>query len=109
MELTFKDNTAADLQDRACSILLSLSMMADVRNRKIDGTSEVARVCRQEQKYHYQRAVLNTLRLLGVIIGHTEMASDKTLETISETGYDGFLHIIRQYEVYFDLDDKFEA
>ena len=52
MELTFKDNTAADLQDRACSILLSLSMMADVRNRKIDGTSEVARVCRQEQKYH---------------------------------------------------------
>ena len=102
MELTFKDNTAADLQDRACSILLSLSMMADVRNRKIDGTSEVARVCRQEQKYHYQRAVLNTLRLLGVIIGHTEMASDKT-------GYDGFLHIIRQYEAYFDLDDKFEA
>ena len=50
MELTFKDNTAADLQDRACSILLSLSMMADVRNRKIDGTSEMARVCRQEQK-----------------------------------------------------------
>lgn len=37
------------------------------------------------------------------------MASDKTLETISETGYDGFLHIIRQYEAYFDLDDKFEA
>ena len=27
MELTFKDNTAADLQDRACSILLSLSMI----------------------------------------------------------------------------------
>ena len=96
MELTFKDNTAADLQDRACSILLSLSMMADVRNRKIDGTSEVTRVCRQEQKYHYQRAVLNTLRLLGVMIGHSEMASDKNLETISETGYDGFLHIIRR-------------
>lgn len=109
MELTFRDNTAADLQDRACGILLSLSMMADVRNRKIDGTSEVARVCRQEQKYHYQRAVLNTLRLLGVMIGHSEMASDKNLETISETGYDGFLHIIRKYEAYFDLDDKFEA
>lgn len=37
MELTFKDNCAADMQDRVCSILLSLSMMADVRKRKIDG------------------------------------------------------------------------
>ena len=46
---------------------------------------------------------------LGVMIGHSEMASDKNLETISETGYDGFLHIIREYETYFDLDDKFEA
>ena len=86
MELTFKDNCAADMQDRVCSILLSLSMMADVRKRKIDGISQVARVCRQEQQYHYQRAVLNTLRLLGVMIGHSEMASDKNLETISETG-----------------------
>ena len=109
MEVTFKDNYAADMQDRVCSILLSLSMMADVRKRKIDGTSEVARVCRQEQQYHYQRAVFNTLRLLGVMIGHTEMASGKNLETISETGYDGFLHIIRKYEAYFDLDDRFEA
>ena len=109
MELTFKDNCAADMQDRVCSILLSLSMMADVSKRKIDGISQVARVCRQEQQYHYQRAVLNTLRLLGVMIGHSEMASDKNLETISETGYDGFLHIIREYETYFDLDDKFEA
>lgn len=65
MELTFKDNPTADLQDRVCSVLLSLSMMADVRNRKISGNSEVARVCRQEQRYHYQRAVLNALRLLG--------------------------------------------
>ena len=109
MEVTFKDNYAADMQDRVCSILLSLSMMADVRKRKIDGTSEVAQVCRQEQRYHYQRAVLNTLRLLGVMIGHSEMASDKNLENISENGYDGFLHIIRKYEAYFDLDDRFEA
>ena len=29
MELTFKDNCAADMQDRVCSILLSLSMMAE--------------------------------------------------------------------------------
>ena len=43
------------------------------------------------------------------MIGHSEMASDKNLETISEIGYDGFLHIIREYETYFDLDDKFEA
>ena len=50
MELTFKDNPTADLQDRVCSVLLSLSMMADVRNRKISGNSEVARVCRQEQR-----------------------------------------------------------
>lgn len=109
MELTFKDNPTADLQDRVCSVLLSLSMMADVRNRKISGNSEVARVCRQEQRYHYQRAVLNALRLLGSMIGHTELASNKNLEIISETGYEGFLHIVHQYEAYFDLSDRFEA
>lgn len=109
MEFTFRENPTADLQDRVCSILLSLSMMAEARNRKIEGKSEVGRVTRQEQEYHYQRAVLNTLRLLGVLIGHTELASDTNLEIICETGYNGFIHTISQCKVHFDLADKDKA
>ena len=109
MELTFRENPTADLQDRVCSILLSLSMMAEARDRKIDGKSEVGRVTRQEQEYHYQRAVLNILRLLGVLIGHTDLASDTNLTIICETGYDGFLHTIGQCKAHLDLTDKDEA
>lgn len=109
MELTFRENPTADIQDRVCSILLSLSMMAEARNRKIEGKSEVGRVTRQEQEYHYQRAVLNTLRLLGILIGRTALASDTNMAIICETGYDGFRHTISQCEAYLDLADKDEA
>lgn len=109
MKLTFRENSAADLQDRVCSILLSLSMMAEARKRKIDGKSEVGRVTRQEQEYHYQRAVLNTLCLLGVLTCHTDLASDANLATICETGYDGFRHTIGQCKAHLDLTDKDEA
>lgn len=109
MELTFRENSTADLQDRVYSILLSLSMMAEARNRKIGGKSEVGRVSQQEREYHYQRAVLNTLRLLGVLIGHTELASDTNLAIICETGFDGFLHTIGQCKAHLDLTDKDKA
>lgn len=102
MELIFKDNSSADLQDRVCGILLSLSMIADAENRKISGSGELARLYRQEQRYHYQRAVLNTLRLLGVLIGHTELANQTVLESICERGCDGFQAMITQYEPYLD-------
>lgn len=109
MQLIFKDNPTADFQDRVCSVLLSLSMLADAEKRKISVNGELARIYRQEQQYHYQRAVLNTLRLLGAVIGHTELANDTNLDRICEEGHLGFQSMIEQYEAYFETEDIFEA
>lgn len=91
------------LQDRVCSILLSLSMMADTKQRIDLVNGETERVYRAEYQYHYETALKNTLRLLGVLIGHVELTSQSRIENILHNGYEGFQKLIE------DFEDAFEA
>lgn len=104
INLLFEDTESADLQDRVCSILLSLSMMADTSQRIDLVNGETERVYRAEYQYHYETALKNTLRLLGVLIGHVELTSQSRIENILHNGYEGFQKLIEDFEDAFETE-----
>ncbi|MCD8335392.1 MAG: hypothetical protein LUC35_08690 [Clostridiales bacterium] len=107
INLLFEDTESADLQDRACSILLSLSMMADVNRREGMVNGETARVYRQEYQFHYETAVKNTLRLLGGLIGDVELPSESHIAGIIHNGYEGFESVMAYCEDALETEASF--
>lgn len=106
MKLTFADTMNADRQDRVCSILVSLSMLSDTAKRRAGCNGSTGKVYQRELEYHYERAVMDTLRLLGTLIGHSEIASTTNVERIRNHGHSALMDILEEYESSFDMEGE---
>lgn len=106
MNLAFADTMEADRQDRACGLLVSLSLLADTAKRRAacNGNSHVRLLYQRELHYHYERVVFDALRLLGVSIGNTEIASETNVDRICNQGHQALMEILEEYEDYFDKE-----
>lgn len=106
MNLAFADTMEADRQDRACGLLVSLSLLADTAKRRAacSGNSHVRLLYQRELHYHYERVVFDALRLLGVSIGNTEIASETNVDRICNRGHQALMEILEEYEDYFDKE-----
>ena len=106
MDFAFADTMEADRQDRACSLLISLSLLADTAKRRdaCNGNSHVRLLYQRELHYHYERAIFDALRLLGVSIGNTEIASGTNVDRICDQGHQALMEILEKYEDYFDQE-----
>lgn len=106
MNLAFADTMEADRQDRACGLLVSLSLLADTAKCRAacNGNSHVRLLYQRELHYHYERVVFDALRLLGVSIGNTEIASETNVDRICNQGHQALMEILEEYEDYFDKE-----
>lgn len=104
MDFIFADTAEGDRQDRACSILVSLSLLADTAKRRAACNGNMRYVYQHELEYHFERAIYDALRLLGVSIGCVEVASVTNVDRIVSRGYQALMDILEQYEEFFDRE-----
>ena len=106
MKSAFADTMEVDREDRACGLRVSLSLLADTARRRAacSGNSHVGLLYQRELHYHYERVVLDALRLLGVSIGNTEIASETNVDRICNRGHQALMEILEEYEDYFDKE-----
>lgn len=108
MNIKFADTSDGDIQDRACSILVSLSMVVDAARRKGNGNGCTSWVYHHEMKHHYQRAILDTLRLLQVYAHGEGLATPENVERICEMGHSALADIIESNIDQFDTEEAEE-
>lgn len=104
MNLIFADTMEADRQDRACGLLVSLSLLADTAKRRGRCNGSMSYVYQHELEHHYERALYDALRILGVSIGRTEIANSINVERIKNKGHEALMDILEEYEESFDLE-----
>jgi len=105
MTIEFADTWDATLQDSVCSILASLSLMADTKRRMRNFSGRTLWLYRHELEFHYQSAVLNSLRLLGLLT-HSGIGTQANADRICERGHTAFEDIAREIAGYFDTEDE---
>jgi len=108
MNLKFADSMDGDLQNRACGILLSLSMLSDAARRMVHSSGCMRCVYESELKHHYDRIVLDTLRLLAISMHNLDIVSDANVAYIRDAGHMAFANLLDQYEECFDTDTESE-
>ena len=110
MRFTFADTVEADRQDRACALLINLSLLADTAKRRAacSGNSHVRFLYQKELHYHYESVVYDALRLCGVFIGKTEIASAANVDRICDRGHQALMEILEEYEECFDKEAEEE-
>lgn len=93
----------ANVQDRVCSILASLCLMADARKhiRYFSVGTNTYWVYWHEIEHHYKQAVFNTLRLLGILT-HSDIDNSQNVDRICDMGHMAFEDIIREHAECFD-------
>lgn len=104
MDIVFADTFDGELQDRACSILLSLSMLSDTARNMAGSSGNMRKVYYAELTHQYDRAVHDSLRLLGIAMHNIEVVNDDSVTSIREIGPPALMDILRKYERYLDID-----
>ena len=104
MNIRFADTADGDIQDRACSILVSLSMVVDAAKRKGTGNVCTSLVYHHEMQHHYQRAVFDTLRLLQVYAHGDGFATAENVEHICQMGHSALEDMINANIDQFDTE-----
>ncbi|MDE6841157.1 MAG: hypothetical protein K2P41_05815 [Lachnospiraceae bacterium] len=104
MDIRFDDTITADYQDRVCSILASLCLMTDARKHMGDCNGNLRWVYQREMRYHYRRAVLDALRLLGILIHDTSITTNANLDRLCEKGHAALEELIEKYLYCFDTE-----
>lgn len=95
-----------DLGRYACVGELTRELLTDtaIRRAACNGNSHVRLLNQRELHYHYERVVFDALRLLGVSIGNTEIASKTNVDRICNRGHQALMEILEEYEDYFDKE-----
>lgn len=105
MEIKFVDSKEADVQDRVCSILASLCLVVDVKKHMSNfgkGTNTYW-VYWHEMEHHFNWAMFNTLRLLGILT-HSDVGNSANVDRLCDMGHTAFEDLIRELAESFDVE-----
>lgn len=106
MNLIFADTKKGTRQDLCCSILASLNLMADAVDHRAGCGGYLWFVYQSELRHHYERAVMDSLRSLGLSIGDISIACETNVDLICKRGHEGFMDVLRKYEEYLALEEE---
>lgn len=104
MDIRFADTMEATYQDRVCSILASLSLMVDAWNRMGDCNGNLRWIYHREMEYYYSRALMDALRLLGILIHDTSIANSTNLAHFCQNGHVALEDLISKNLYRFDTE-----
>ena len=106
--MKFADTPRAWYQEYTCNILASLSLVVEANKRleNSDRGSSLYRLYYHEMAYHFDRTILETLRLLQVLMHDVDIANDANVQAICKRGHLAFMDIIDGNMDGFDLEQE---
>lgn len=106
--MKFADTPRAWYQEHTCNILASLSLMVEAHDRLIntDRGSSLYFLYYHEAEYHFSRTILETLRLLQILMHDVDIANSTNVKAICKHGHLAFMDIIDANMDGFDLEQK---
>ena len=94
MDMKFVDSRKGWYQERACSILASLCLTAETNDIMKSMGGAMRWVYYDAMQHHFERAVLDTLRLLDLLAHDTDFTNSANLKAICEGDHMAFLKIM---------------